>query len=240
MNASLSKEEILNLINSKTWFHRFEIVEGITTPGVITVDHERWANNEFPEDITGKRILEIGTWDGPYAFGLEKRGAKDRSRKTSMISFRIESQLKNKILDIALRENRSLSSLIVGLLESSLDSQGGNAKRRGIREEKRCQRRRQILLPARWRIRQEDAVLEYDVLLRNISVGGAYTEYMNGQNFQLLMSLQVSPLALAVRMPESEGPVVMDCEVSRIHITDTCIGVGLHFIADTKDLLIQP
>ena len=59
----------------------------------------------------------------------------NRRRKTSMISFRIESQLKNKLLNVALRENRSLSSLIVGLLRSSLDSQGGNAKPGGIQEE---------------------------------------------------------------------------------------------------------
>ena len=164
-----------------------------------------------------------------------------RKRKTSMISFRIESQLKDKLLNIALRENRSLSSLIVGLLRSSLDSQGGNARPGGsMQEEKRRQPRKQILLPARWQIRQEENLMEHDVLLRNISVGGAYTEYMNGHNFQLLMSLQVSPLALAVRMPESKVPVVMDCEVSRIHITDICIGVGLHFIADADDLLIDP
>ena len=99
----------------------------------------------------------------------------NRRIKTSMISFRIESQLKDRLLNMALRENRSLSSLIVGLLRSSLDSQSGNAKPGGIQEEKRLQPRKQILLPARWRIRQEDDVLEHDVLLRNISVGGAYT-----------------------------------------------------------------
>ena len=71
--------------------------------------------------------------------------------------------------------------------------------------------------------------MEQDVLLRNITAGGAYTEYMNGQSFQLLKSLQISPLSLAVRMPESQEPIVMECEVSRIHITDTCIGVGLRF-----------
>ena len=53
---------------------------------------------------------------------------------------------------------------------------------------------------------------------------------MNGQNFQLLMSLRVSPLALAVRMPESQEPVVMECEVSRIQIAESCIGVGLRFV----------
>lgn len=72
---SLTKEEILNLINSKSWFHSFEIVDKITTPGICPVKPEIWTKKHFPENITGKRFLEIGTWDGPYAFSLEKRGA---------------------------------------------------------------------------------------------------------------------------------------------------------------------
>ena len=152
-----------------------------------------------------------------------------------MVSFRIESQLKNRLLDVALRENRSLSSLIVGLVRSSLDSRESNETSGGIQEEKRNQPRKEVLLPARWRIRQEEDVVEHDVLLRNISVGGAYTEYMNGQSLQLLQSLQVSSLELAVRMPESHEPVLMNCEVSRIHITDTCIGAGLRFINKSSE-----
>ena len=73
--------------------------------------------------------------------------------------------------------------------------------------------------------------MEHDVLLRNISVGGAYTEYVNGQNFQLIKNLQASPLALAVRMPESQEPAVVECEVSRIHISGNCVGVGLRFVS---------
>ena len=73
------------------------------------------------------------------------------------------------------------------------------------------------------------------MLLKNISVGGAYTEYVNGQNFQLIKNLQASPLALAVRMPESQEPALVNCEVSRIHITGNSIGVGLRFLRTLKD-----
>ena len=149
--------------------------------------------------------------------------------KTTTISFRIEGQLKERLLSLAMGENRSLSSLIVRLLKNSLHSQSGSTLSAGIQEERRHQPRKQILLPARWRIRQQEGVMEHDVLSRNITAGGAYTEYMNGQSLQLLKSLQISPLSLAVRMPESQEPVVMECEVSRIHITATCIGVGLRF-----------
>lgn len=72
---TLSKEEIVNLINSKSWFHKFEIVKGVTTPGICHIYPGSWVRKQFPEDITNQRFLEIGTWDGPYAFALEKRGA---------------------------------------------------------------------------------------------------------------------------------------------------------------------
>lgn len=164
----------------------------------------------------------------------------DRTRKTSMISFRAENLLKKRLQEIALKNRRALSSVIIGILQDFLDSQEGNVTPGGIREERRHNPRKQVLLPARWRIREEENVLEHDVLLRSISVGGAYTEYVNGQNFQLIKNLQASPLTLAVRMPESQEPVVVECEVSRIHITDNSIGVGLRFIADSNDLITEP
>jgi len=158
-----------------------------------------------------------------------------RTTKTSMISFRAENQLKKKLEDIALKNRRATSAVIVLILQDFLDSQEGNLTPGGIREERRRHTRKQVLLPARWRIRQEDEVLEHDVLLKNISVGGAYTEYINGQGSQLIKNLQVSQLALVVRMPESQEPAVVDCEMSRIHITGNCIGVGLRLLSTLKD-----
>ncbi|MGK7886934.1 MAG: class I SAM-dependent methyltransferase [Crocosphaera sp.] len=72
---TLSKEEIINLLNSKPWFHKFEIVKGIHTPGTCQINPDGWVRERFPEDITNQKFLEIGTWDGPYSFALEKKGA---------------------------------------------------------------------------------------------------------------------------------------------------------------------
>lgn len=152
-----------------------------------------------------------------------------------MISFRIADRLKKRLEDTALKERRTLSSVIIRILQDSLGSQEDNAPLGVIQEERRYHPRNQVLLPARWRIRQEGHVLEYDVLLRNISVGGAYTEYINGRGFQLIKDLQVSPLALVVRLPGSQEPVVVDCIASRIHITGDCMGVGLRILNTPKD-----
>ncbi len=60
------------------WFHAFEIVPGIITPGEFRVDARAKLNKFFGLDqsLAGKRILEIGTWDGAYAFELELRQAE--------------------------------------------------------------------------------------------------------------------------------------------------------------------
>jgi len=158
-----------------------------------------------------------------------------RTTKTSTISFRIAKQLKKRLENAALRERRTLSSVIVGILQDSLDSREDNTTLGVIQEDRRDNARKQVLLPARWRIRQEDDPVEHDVLLKNISVGGAYTEYINGQGLQLIKDLQVSPLELVVRMPGSQWPIKVACEVSRIHITGDCMGVGLRLLGALKD-----
>lgn len=72
----MSREEILRLVNSREWFHSYEIAPGIVTPGKINVN-PKFALDYYgiPEDLTGKFVLDIGAWDGPYSFELERRGA---------------------------------------------------------------------------------------------------------------------------------------------------------------------
>lgn len=72
----MTPDEIARLLASRTWFHRYELAEGVVTPGLYNVDARAWIDRTLPgEDIAGLRVLEIGTWDGPYAFALESRGA---------------------------------------------------------------------------------------------------------------------------------------------------------------------
>ncbi len=74
--SDMNTEEILRLLNSREWFHAYEIAPGIITPGKIKVN-AKYALDFFgvPEDLTGKSALDIGAWDGPYSFELEHRGA---------------------------------------------------------------------------------------------------------------------------------------------------------------------
>ncbi len=58
------------------WFHTFALnrAVGIYTPGAAR-DH-RYRVSMLPEDFGGKSVLDVGTFDGFYAFLAERRGAE--------------------------------------------------------------------------------------------------------------------------------------------------------------------
>jgi tRNA (mo5U34)-methyltransferase len=57
------------------WFHTFSLDEGsVYTPGVAR-DH-RYRIPALPEDLSGRSVLDVGTFDGFYAFLAEARGAR--------------------------------------------------------------------------------------------------------------------------------------------------------------------
>ena len=56
------------------WFHQIELGDGIKTPG--SQDTAYTAQRvKLPEDLDGRRVLDIGFNDGYFAFECEKRGA---------------------------------------------------------------------------------------------------------------------------------------------------------------------
>ncbi len=61
----------------KGWWHSFELPDGTGIDGVNTVESqtERLGCFPIPDDLRGKRVLDIGTWDGWFAFEMERRGA---------------------------------------------------------------------------------------------------------------------------------------------------------------------
>jgi len=72
---SLSGEDLRRLVDERPWYHTLDLAPGITTPGLF--DHrpvvDRYA---LPEQMTGMRALDVGTFDGFWAFEMERRGAE--------------------------------------------------------------------------------------------------------------------------------------------------------------------
>ncbi|HEY1205373.1 MAG: DUF1698 domain-containing protein [Bryobacteraceae bacterium] len=61
----------------KGWYHSFELPDGTLIDGVISLEtqKERFARFPIPADLSGQRVLDIGAWDGWFAFEAERRGA---------------------------------------------------------------------------------------------------------------------------------------------------------------------
>ena len=59
------------------WYHSIQLPSGEVTPGLQTLEQLGLRARQFPipEDLQGKRVLDIGAWDGWFSFEMERRGA---------------------------------------------------------------------------------------------------------------------------------------------------------------------
>jgi len=64
-------------INTGGWYHSIELPGGKITPGLQTLEQLPLRLRKFPipEDLRGKRVLDVGAWDGWFSFEMERRGA---------------------------------------------------------------------------------------------------------------------------------------------------------------------
>ncbi len=73
------------------WYHSIELPGGSVVEGHQTIQQLRTRIRQFPipEDLSGKRVLDIGAWDGWFSFEMERRGAEvlalDSTRNTRLL-----------------------------------------------------------------------------------------------------------------------------------------------------------
>jgi len=65
--------DIQKQIDEYEWYHRIDL-NGIVTPGYLPYFPAAY---KIPDDLTGKRVLDIGAWDGYWTFEALKRGASE-------------------------------------------------------------------------------------------------------------------------------------------------------------------
>jgi SAM-dependent methyltransferase len=56
------------------WYHSIELAPGVVTPG--HVDLRALPAAVLPDSLAGRRALDVGTFDGFWAFEMEQRGAE--------------------------------------------------------------------------------------------------------------------------------------------------------------------
>jgi tRNA (mo5U34)-methyltransferase len=74
--VTMTQDELRKRIAAIEWYHTLELAPGVETPG--------WFDNRpalstipFPASLTGKRCLDCGTYDGFWAYEMERRGASE-------------------------------------------------------------------------------------------------------------------------------------------------------------------
>ena len=75
MAAAPAQPDVVERARRHWWYHSLELGPGFTTEGLFDlrpfVEHYG-----LPERLDGVRALDVGTWDGFWAFEMERRGAE--------------------------------------------------------------------------------------------------------------------------------------------------------------------
>ncbi len=72
----MSATDLLDRARARRWYHVLELAPGVRTDGWFDL-RPYVARYGLPERLDGQRVLEVGTWDGFWAFELERRGAAE-------------------------------------------------------------------------------------------------------------------------------------------------------------------
>ena len=103
-------------LNKLGWYHSIELPDGQVIEGHQSIAQlkKRVAQFPIPQDLSGKRVLDIGAWDGWFSFEMERRGAEvlavDSTRSTRLLEAKklLGSKIEYHIGDICRLTYRDL------------------------------------------------------------------------------------------------------------------------------------
>lgn len=74
--VGLSVADLQSRVKEISWYHTLDLGQGVRTRGVF--DHSSiLCNYPMPMRLDGLRVLDVGTFDGYWAFEMERRGAAE-------------------------------------------------------------------------------------------------------------------------------------------------------------------
>ena len=71
-DASPNKDLAAQVATLGYWYHKINLPGGTVTPGWAPIDPAAY---RVPQDLTGKRVRDVGAWDGYWTFKALKRGS---------------------------------------------------------------------------------------------------------------------------------------------------------------------
>src|SRR5947209_8094705 len=74
-DQTLEQRELRQQVDAIQWYHTLELAPDVVTPGWL--DHRAIVGRvPLPATLSGKRCLDVGTFNGFWAFEMERRGAE--------------------------------------------------------------------------------------------------------------------------------------------------------------------
>ena len=69
--------QMADSVQARVRYHSIELPDGSVLPGLQSIEQLRHRLDVFglPGDLRGKRVIDIGAWDGWFSFECERRGA---------------------------------------------------------------------------------------------------------------------------------------------------------------------
>jgi len=71
-------QKLADRVHHRFRYHSIDLPDGSVLPGLQSIEHMQWRLDLFglPKDLRGKRVLDVGAWDGWFSFECERRGAE--------------------------------------------------------------------------------------------------------------------------------------------------------------------
>ena len=110
-------EKQIGELNRLGWYHSIQLPDGRVIQGLQSLEQLRTRLAQFPlpEDLRGKRVLDIGAWDGWFSFEMERRGAEvvalDSAEHTR---FRVARELLGSKVEYRIADICRISSRDIG------------------------------------------------------------------------------------------------------------------------------
>ncbi len=102
------------------WYHSLELPDGRVIQGFQSIERLRTRIAQFPVpgDLRGKRVLDIGAWDGWFSFEMERRGAQVTAvDSTAFERFRIARELLGSNVDYRIEDVCRLTPEKIGYFD---------------------------------------------------------------------------------------------------------------------------
>src|SRR5437870_2253658 len=58
------------------WHQKWQLFQDLYTPGINSIE-EMCDDLQLPKNLSGKRVLDIGAWNGCLSYECERRGARE-------------------------------------------------------------------------------------------------------------------------------------------------------------------